>query len=303
MRILLTGKDGQLGYDLQACLGPSHHVFAYGRDRLNLEDPAMIREVIAQCRPDVIVNAAAYTAVDRAEQESDRAHAINAVAPQVMAVAAQDLGAAILHVSTDYVFDGNHNLPYREEDPARPLGVYGQCKWLGEQAVQQGCDRHMVVRTAWVYGAGGKGNFVKTMVRLGAEREELRVVVDQVGTPTWTGDLAQAIGQFLHHLVPSDPRVAPATGLYHFTNSGAISWYDFAVAIIEAATALGFPLKVKQVVPITTAEYPTTAQRPAYSVLSGQKTASLLGHPAPHWRPGLWSMLGQLAKQQGLSTS
>jgi dTDP-4-dehydrorhamnose reductase len=263
----------------------------------------MIREVIAQCRPDVIVNAAAYTAVDRAEQESDRAHAINAVAPQVMAVAAQDLGAAILHVSTDYVFDGNHNVPYREEDPARPLGVYGQSKWLGEQAVQQGCDRHMVVRTAWVYGAGGKGNFVKTMVRLGAEREELRVVVDQVGTPTWTGDLAQAIGQFLHHLVPSDPRVAPVTGLYHFTNSGAISWYDFAVAIIEAATALGFPLKVKQVVPITTAEYPTTAQRPAYSVLSGQKTASLLGHPAPHWRPGLWSMLGQLAKQQGLSTS
>lgn len=300
MHVMLTGKDGQLGHDLQAYLGLGHRVSAYGRDRLNLEDPANIREVIGQCCPDVIVNAAAYTAVDRAEQEPDRAHRINAVAPQVMAAAAQGLGAAILHVSTDYVFDGNHNVPYREEDPAHPLGVYGQSKWLGEQGVQQGCDRHMVVRTAWVYGAGGKGNFVKTMVRLGADREELRVVVDQVGTPTWTGDLAQAIGQLIHHLAPSDATVAPVTGLYHFTNSGAISWYDFAVAILEEARVLGFPLKVERVVPISTAEYPTAAQRPAYSVLSGQKTASLLGHPAPHWRSGLRSMLSQLAKEQGL---
>ncbi len=300
MRILLTGKDGQLGHDLQTYLGLDHDLFSYGRDRLDLEDPTAIRRIIDQVRPDVIVNAAAYTAVDRAEQEPDRAHAINAVAPQVMAVAAQDLGSAILHVSTDYVFDGNHNVPYREEDRAQPLGVYGQSKWLGEQAVQQSCDRHMVVRTAWVYGVGGKGNFVKTMVRLGAQREELRVVVDQVGTPTWTGDLAQAIGQFVHHLAPSDPTVAPVTGLYHFTNSGAISWYDFAVAILEEARALGFPLTVERVVPITTAEYPTAAQRPAYSVLSGQKTTGLLGRPAPHWHPGLRLMLGQLAKQQGL---
>lgn len=302
MRVLLTGKDGQLGHDLQAYLGLDHTVYAYGRDHLNLENSAIIREVIDQCHPDVIVNAAAYTAVDRAEQEADLAHAINAVAPRVMAAAAQALGAAILHVSTDYVFDGNHNVPYREQDPAQPLGIYGQSKWLGEQAVQQGCDRHMVVRTAWVYGVGGKGNFVKTMVRLGAEREELRVVVDQVGTPTWTGDLAQAIGQLLHYLVPTDPTVPSVTGLYHFTNSGAISWYDFAVATLEEARTLGFPLKVERVVPITTAEYPTAAQRPAYSVLSGQKTASLLGHPSPHWRTGLRSMLGQLAKEQGLSS-
>ncbi|MFM7218925.1 MAG: dTDP-4-dehydrorhamnose reductase [Nodosilinea sp.] len=302
MRILLTGKDGQLGHDLQTYLGLDHDLFSYGRDHLNLQDPDAIRQLIDQVRPDVIVNGAAYTAVDRAEQEPDLAHAINTVAPQVMATAAQDLGAGILHVSTDYVFDGKHNLPYREEDRAQPLGVYGQSKWLGEQAVQQGCDRHLVVRTAWVYGVGGKGNFVKTMVRLGAEREELRVVVDQVGTPTWTGDLAQAIGQMIHHLAPSDPTVAPVTGLYHFTNSGAISWYDFAVAILEEARVLGFPLKVKRVVPITTAEYPTAAQRPAYSVLSGQKTASLLGHPAPHWQTGLRLMLGQLAKQQGLSS-
>jgi dTDP-4-dehydrorhamnose reductase len=302
MRILLTGKDGQLGHDLQTYLGLDHDLFSYGRDRLDLEDPTAIRRIIDQVRPDVIVNAAAYTAVDRAEQESDRAHAINAVAPQVMAVAAQDLESAILHVSTDYVFDGNHNVPYREDDRAQPLGVYGQSKWLGEQAVQQGCDRHLVVRTAWVYGVGGKGNFVKTMVRLGAERDELRVVVDQVGTPTWTGDLAQAIGQLIYHLAPRDSTVAPVTGLYHFTNSGAISWYDFAVAILEEARVLGFPLKVKRVVPITTAEYPTAAQRPAYSVLSGQKTTGLLGRPAPHWRTGLRSMLGQLAKQQGLSS-
>ena len=300
MRILLTGKDGQLGQDLQTYLGLDHDLHAYGRGQLDLEDPTAIRQLIDQVRPDVIVNAAAYTAVDRAEQEPDRARAVNTLAPQVMATAAQALGAAILHVSTDYVFDGNHNVPYREEDPAQPLGVYGQSKWLGEQAVQQACDRHLVVRTAWVYGVGGQGNFVKTMVRLGAERKELRVVVDQVGTPTWTGDLAQAIGQLIHHLVPTDPGAAPVTGLYHFTNSGAISWYDFAVAILEEARALGFPLTVERVVPITTAEYPTAAQRPAYSVLSGQKTARLLGHPAPHWRPGLRSMLAQLAKQQGL---
>ncbi|XGB41158.1 MAG: dTDP-4-dehydrorhamnose reductase [Nodosilinea sp. LVE1205-7] len=300
MRILLTGKDGQLGHDLQAQLSPGHEVIAYGRDTLDLEDSEAIRQTIYQVRPQVIVNAAAYTAVDRAESEPDKAHAINARAPQVMAEAAQALQSAMVHVSTDYVFDGQHNVPYQEEDETNPLGVYGYSKLLGEQGVQQFCDRHVILRTAWVYGVGGRGSFVKTMLRLGAEREELRVVVDQVGTPTWSGDLAQAIDKFIVGLCPHLPGQQPIVGTYHFTNSGAISWYDFAVAIFEEAGLLGFPLILQRVIPITTAEYPTVARRPAYSVLSGQKTTAVLGAPAPHWRQGLRSMLCQLAKHQGV---
>lgn len=299
MRILLTGKDGQLGHDLQAYLSPGHEVIAYGRDTLHLEDPEAIRQAIYQVRPQVIVNAAAYTAVDKAESEPDKAHAINARAPQVMAEAAQELQAAMVHVSTDYVFDGQHNVPYQEEDETNPLGTYGYSKLLGEKAVRQCCDLHVILRTAWVYGVGGKGSFVKTMLRLGAEREELKVVVDQVGTPTWSGDLAQAIDKFIDCLCPHSPSQKPVVGTFHFTNSGAISWYDFAVAIFEEAGLLGFPLTLQRVIPITTAEYPTPAKRPAYSVLSGQKTAAVLGAPAPHWRSGLRSMLRQLAKQQG----
>lgn len=242
MRILLTGKDGQLGHDLQVQLSPGHEVIAYGRDTLDLENTEAIHRVIEQVRPQVIVNAAAYTAVDRAEGEPDKAHAINARAPQVMATAAQALQSAMVHVSTDYVFDGQQNVPYQEEDDTNPLGTYGYSKLLGEQGVRQGCDRHVIVRTAWVYGVGGKGSFVKTMLRLGAEREELRVVVDQVGTPTWSGDLAQAIDQFIAGLCPDLPGQQPVVGTYHFTNSGAISWYDFAVAIFEEAAGLGFPL-------------------------------------------------------------
>jgi len=161
--------------------------------------------------------------------------------------------------------------------------------------VQQACDRHVIVRTAWVYGVGGKGNFVKTMLRLGADREELRVVVDQVGTPTWTGDLAYAIAQFVSHL-RSTLEPSTVAGIYHFTNSGAISWYDFAVAIFEEAASLGFPLKLQRVVPIVSSEYPTLAVRPAYSVLSGKKTSALLGSPAPHWRHSLRHMLKQMTE-------
>jgi len=210
-----------------------------------------------------------------------------------MAEAAQQLGAALIHVSTDYIFDGKKNTPYTEDDTPDPINAYGQSKLLGEEGVLKNCDRAIILRTAWVYGAQGKGNFVKTMLRLGAEREELRVVVDQVGTPTWTGDLASAIAQLAQSL-KSDT----LTGIYHFTNSGAISWYDFAVAIFEEAQQIGFPLQVKQVVPITTAEYPTAAARPAYSVLSSQKISAVLGNHPPHWRTGLRRMLKQLYDQK-----
>lgn len=295
MRILLIGKNGQLGHDLSPILAALGEVISVGRDTLDLENPDAIRQTLRDNHPRMIVNVAAYTAVDRAEQELERAIAINGTAPTIMAEVAQDLGAAFLHVSTDYVFDGQKNTPYLEDDPTNPVNAYGQSKLLGEQGVQQACDRHIILRTAWVYGVGGKGNFVKTMLRLGAEREEVRVVVDQVGSPTWTGDLAQAIAQWVLQIHPNstDPLV---TGVYHYTNSGAISWYDFAVAIFEEAALLGFPLKIQRVVPIVSAEYPTPAARPAYSVLSGQKTSALLGKPAPHWRESLRPMLNQLFK-------
>lgn len=291
MRILLTGIDGQLGSELQPILSTLSDVTALGRSRLDLSQPDQIRQVMQTIRPDVVVNAAAYTGVDTAERELDRAIAINGTAPTILAEEAQKLGSSIIHVSTDYVFDGSKNTPYLEDDPTGPKGAYGQSKLAGELGVSNNCDRHLIVRTAWVYGAGGKGNFVKTMLRLGAEREELRVVMDQVGCPTWTGDLAQAIAQLIPYLCAPKP----TTGILHYTNSGAISWYDFAVAIIEEAAALGFPLTLKRVVPITTADYPTPAQRPAYSVLSGQKAANILGHPAPHWRASLRKLLHDLA--------
>jgi dTDP-4-dehydrorhamnose reductase len=299
MTILLIGKDGQLGHELQAHL--SEHqgdkaIKAVGRETLDLSEPDQISRLIHQLQPSIIVNAAAYTAVDKAETDIERANAINGTAPTVMAKAAQACGATLIHVSTDYVFDGTKNTPYLEDDPTHPLGAYGESKRLGERGVQDQCDRYLILRTAWVYGAGGKGNFVKTMLRLGKERDELRVVVDQVGTPTWTGHLADVIGQIIDKLNATVDKAPFPFGIYHVTNSGAISWYDFAIAIFEEAEHLGFPLQIKRVVPITTADYPTLAKRPAYSVLSHQKTMQLLDAPPPHWRKDLRQMLKAYAQ-------
>ena len=293
MRILLIGKNGQLGQDLLPVLAALGEVTAVGRETLDLENSDAIRHLLQDIHPDTIVNAAAYTAVDRAESEPAKAIAINGTAPTVMAEVAQELRSALIHISTDYVFDGQKNTPYLEEDPTNPINVYGKSKLLGEQGIQQACDRHMILRTAWVYGTQGKGNFVKTMLRLGAEREEISVVMDQVGCPTWTGDLAQAIAQCGFQLHSNLPNQAAVTGIYHYTNSGVISWYDFAVAIFEEATLLGFPVTIQQVVPIFSAEYPTPTARPAYSVLSCKKISSLLGSPVPHWRQSLRRMLKQ----------
>lgn len=293
MRILLIGKNGQLGHDLFPVLAALGEVTAVGRETLDLENPDAIRHLLQDIHPNIIVNAAAYTAVDRAESEPEKATSINGTAPTVMAEVAQKLQSALIHISTDYVFDGQKNTPYLEADPPNPISVYGQSKLLGEQGIQQACDRHVILRTAWVYGTKGKGNFVKTMLRLGAERKELPVVIDQVGCPTWTGDLAQAIAQCGFQLHSKKPNQASVTGIYHYTNSGVTSWYDFAVAIFEEATLLGFPVTIQQVVPISSAEYPTPTARPAYSVLSGKKISALLGSSAPHWRQSLRRMLKQ----------
>lgn len=285
-KILLLGAGGQVGQELITCLAPLGMVQTLTRNELDLAQVETLGEKIQTFAPDIIVNAAAYTAVDRAETEPDLAHKINRDAPQAIAKVAKEMGSYFIHISTDYVFDGSKSSPYQETDNTKPLGIYGQSKRSGEIAiVDSGCE-FLIVRTAWVYGVQGNGNFVKTMVRLGKERSEIRVVADQIGSPTWAKDLSMAIAAL------TEKR---ATGIYHYTNSGVASWYDFAVAIFEEARNLGIPLQVKRVIPINIEDYPTPAQRPAYSVLSHRKLVQTLGDFPPHWRQSLRAML-----QEGL---
>jgi dTDP-4-dehydrorhamnose reductase len=290
-RILMTGINGQLGQELQQTL-TDYDVIGVGRETLDLTQPDKISQMMDEVKPDLVINAAAYTAVDKAESEPEIAKATNAIAPGILAKESQKMGVPLIHISTDYVFDGSQSRPYLDTDPTNPLGVYGQSKLAGEQAIRESCNLHIILRTAWVYGVGGKGNFVKTMLKLGAEREEIRVVADQVGSPTWTGDLASAIAQLLPQL---NPEIA---GTYHYTNSGVASWYDFAVAIFEEAKQLGFPLKVQRIIPITTADYPSPARRPAYSVLYCGKIAAVLGTHPPHWRQALTQMLAEYRRER-----
>ena len=286
-KILITGIDGQLGSELQKILSSHGEIAGTGRDRLDFAQPETLRKVIPEIKPDLVINAAAYTAVDKAESEPELARMVNAIAPGILTEETEKLGIPLIHISTDYVFDGSQSRPYLETDETNPLGVYGTSKLSGENAICQASDRHIIIRTAWVYGVGGKGNFVKTMLRLGSDRPELKVVCDQIGSPTWTGDLANAIAAIVRDRLD-------ITGTYHYTNSGVCSWYDFAVAIFEEAKILGFPLQVDRVFPITTAEYPTPAKRPPFSVLSSRKLADILGDPPPHWRDGLRKMLAEL---------
>ncbi len=290
MKILLTGGSGQLAQELQPILLYSGEVIAVDRARLDLSQPETIRQAIAEIQPHLVVNAGAYTAVDKAETEPELAQAVNGIAPGIIAEECEKLGATLIHISTDYVFDGSQGYPYRETDSTNPLGSYGKSKLAGEEAIRQAGNRHIIIRTAWVYGNGGKGNFVKTMLRLGKDREEIRVVADQIGSPTWTRDLAAAISQII-------PQIQPEIfGTYQYTNSGVCSWYDLAIAIFEEAEKLGFPLKVQRVIPITTSEYPTPAKRPAFSVLAPVKISRILGTYPPYWRESLRQMLAREVK-------
>ena len=285
-KILLIGSTGQVGQELLKTLKPLGELVTLTRQQLDLTKYDEIIEAVTSIEPDTIVNAAAYTAVDRAQSDAETAMAINSEASKAMAQAASKIGANLVHISTDYVFDGKNHTPYREDDATNPLGVYGQSKLLGEKEVIQNCDRYIILRTAWVYGARGHGNFVKTMLRLGAEREELKVVADQIGSPSWSYEIAEAIANLIKNNV--------ASGIYNFTNSGVASWYDLAVAIFEEAEQLGFPLKIKTVYPITTAQFPTPTERPSYSVLSKGKYIDTLGIYPPHWRDSLKKMLAEL---------
>lgn len=286
-KVLLIGAKGQVGQELQVTLQSLGEVISIGREELDLTNSEKISQLIREIHPDYLVNAAAYTAVDKAETEPDLAHSINAIAPKIMAESAEKIKAKFLHISTDYVFDGRKNTPYLETDITNPLGVYGQSKLRGEEEIRTVNSQAIILRTAWVYGSYGKSNFVKTMLRLGKEREELKVVVDQVGSPTWSKDIATAITHLLIN-VDNPP------GIYNFTNSGVASWFDLTKAIFEEAKISGIPLKIQRVIPITTAEYPTPAVRPAYSVLSGQKISQQLGYIPPYWRDSLKAMLNQI---------
>jgi dTDP-4-dehydrorhamnose reductase len=286
--ILLFGTNGQLGSKLKDLLVTQGAVHAVGQDELDLRDLSKLRALILETNPALIVNAAAYTAVDAAEADADNARLVNTEAPRVMAEAARERNALLVHYSTDYVFDGTSHAPYTEESPVSPLGVYGATKLAGEQAVTDSGAAHLILRTAWLYSNRGK-NFLNTMLRLAAERDELRVVNDQTGCPTYADLVASASIQMLDGMF-ADGRVrAERCGLYHITCQGETTWWGFARYIIELA---GFGERVR-VLPITTADYPTPAKRPAYSVLSNAKLERVFGIRLPDWKEGLKRCLAE----------
>jgi dTDP-4-dehydrorhamnose reductase len=282
MKVLITGAKGQLGKALLASAPADMVVTALDRHGLDITNQEAIDAAMAEVLPDCVINAAAYTAVDKAEEDPESAHAANALAPGLLASSAAFYGARFVHISTDFVFDGRQSHPYATDDVTAPLGVYGLTKRVGEQATVLAHPEALIVRTAWVYSEHS-GNFVQTMLRLMRERDEIRVVSDQIGTPTFATHLAQSIWSLLGK---------GAKGIFHYTDAGVASWYDFAVAIQEEARALGLLDRMIAVLPIATADYPTPALRPAYSVLDKTKTTQLIG-AAPHWRDGLRTMLNR----------
>ena len=304
LRILLTGKNGQVGAELAALLPSLGEVAAFERQELDIAVPEQIRRAIRSMQPNIIVNAAAYTAVDQAEREEQQARIINVDAPAVMSEEAKKIGALLVHYSTDYVFDGSGSVPYAETDRTGPLNVYGKTKLAGEEAIRAVGAAHLIFRTAWVYGTRGR-NFLLTMLRLGTEREELRIVRDQIGAPTWSREIAKGTGRVLQQFSAQfseqvfgkgGEAVSRFAGTYHMTAAGQTNWYEFAKAILleaaqmprsipwfEAATK-GKPLVARRVTGITTEEYPTPARRPGYSVLSNARLKQEFGFELPAWR-------------------
>ena len=295
LRILLTGKNGQVGAELAALLPHVGEVAAFGRNELDLSKPDQIRRAIREVRPSIIVNAAAYTLVDQAETDKEQARIINAEAPALMAEEAKKIGAALVHYSTDYVFDGSRNLPYDETDQPCPINVYGKTKLAGEVAIQTVGLPHLIFRTAWVYGIRGR-NFLLTILRLATEREELKVVRDQFGAPTWSHEIAKGTERVLLQLCPQGREaISTFSGVYHMTAAGKTSWFEFAKAILKEASRVsagipwftaatkGQPLITGRVHGITTEEHPTQARRPAHSLLSNFRLKQAFALELPDW--------------------
>jgi dTDP-4-dehydrorhamnose reductase len=284
--VLITGAAGQLGYELQRLVPAGIGVVAVDLDELDLTDAVAVSDCIAAHRPSVIINGAAYTAVDRAESEPGLAHAVNADAPATLARSAAHHGARVIQISTDFVFGGATSIPWRPDDAPAPQSVYGLTKRDGERAVLDTLGDHaLVIRTAWLYSAHG-ANFVKTMLRLMRERDAISVVADQVGTPTWAHSLARTVWTAV--------QAPEVSGILHWTDAGVASWYDFAVAIQEEALGRGLLTRAVPVHAITSAEYPSPARRPAFSVLDTTATTRIFGVVPQHWRANLRLMLGEL---------
>lgn len=287
MRVLVTGAHGQVGTALLASAPRALVVRGVGRAELDITRQDDVDRCIADFKPNLVINAAAYTAVDRAEAEQETAARINVDGAANLARAAAAASARLIHISTDFVFDGRRSTPYRPDDEPAPLCVYGATKLAGERAARSILPGVTIVRTAWVYAATGQ-NFVRTMLRLMRERGRVSVVADQVGTPTSAASLAEILWRFAAR--------SELSGTFHWTDAGVASWYDFAVAFAEEATAAGLLLTRPVVEPITTQDYPTAAQRPAYSVLDKRTTLAALGVPSVHWRERLRTVVQELSR-------
>lgn len=283
--ILVTGANGQLGNSIRLLAKhyPQYNFLFTDVDTLDITDPQAVGKAIKDNQVDYVVNCAAYTAVDKAEDDEELCRRLNSYAVGVLGKAAHEAGAKMVHVSTDYVFSGTSYLPYKETDETRPVSAYGRTKLAGEQILQEVCPEAVIIRTAWLYSEFGS-NFVKTVLRLGKERDELRFVFDQIGTPTYAGDLAAAVMA----VVAADEKGAYVPGIYHYSNEGVCSWFDFTIKILEIAGISS------RVFPIETKEYPTKAVRPPYSVLNKSKIKQTYGIAIPHWEASLRVCLEKL---------
>jgi len=291
MKLLVLGAGGQVGHELCRLTWPAgYSIAAFGRDGVDISQREPVLAMVARERPDIVINAAAYTAVDRAESEPDIAWASNCTGPANLAAACHDARVPLIHLSTDYVFNGSKTGAYREDDPVKPLGVYGKSKEAGDRAVRDALSRHVILRTAWVYSAHGH-NFVKTMLRLGQERRVLRVVADQIGSPTSAGDIAAAIGTIVQQLNAGNT----SWGTYHFAGGGAVTWHGFAQAILELASPWRGPPPLVEA--IATADYPTPARRPANSVLDCRLIGEAFGIVPRPWEEALAEVIGELYRR------
>ncbi len=293
MKVLITGKKGQLGKDLVKSAPKGIELFPFGRDELDITSETAISEQLNEIQPEYIINTAAFTAVDKAEKETEQAIAVNSTGAGNLALAAREHSAKFLQVSTDFVFEGNQTTPYLPDAPINPLSIYGKTKANGEILVRKHfAAGSIILRTSWVYSTTGR-NFVKTMLNLMRERQEIKVVIDQVGSPTWSKNLALTIWAMVTNNVHA--------GIYHWSDAGVASWYDFAVAIYEEATTLGLLSNPVKISPIPTAQFPTPAKRPAYSVLDSSQTNKIWGVQQEHWRTALRKMLIEQKKLIQLS--
>jgi dTDP-4-dehydrorhamnose reductase len=294
VKLLVTGANGQVGCELRQSLAPLGEVIALDRAACDLARPAEVARILRAATPDIIVNAAAYTAVDRAEQEEELATLINGTAVGEIAQAARQLGALLIHYSTDYVFDGRKDAPYAEDDVPSPISAYGRSKLAGERAIAQCGGRYLIVRTSWIYAARGH-NFLKTVLRLARERDELRIVDDQIGAPTWARDLAAATAAMTRQARQEIARDDFESGLFHVTGSGATSWFVFAQAVVKQAEQFGLLARKSKIVPIASSEYPVAATRPKNSRLSGARARHRFQIALPEWEQSLAVCMRELS--------